>query len=31
LVPDVKHMTFWDGDGALQALQEFLTRHPIQR
>ena len=29
LVPDVKHMTFWDGDGALIALQEFLRRHPI--
>src|SRR5258706_4929451 len=30
LVPDVKHMTFWDGDGALHALQEFLSRHPIK-
>ena len=30
LVPDVKHMTFWDGDGALIALQEFLQRHRIQ-
>jgi pimeloyl-ACP methyl ester carboxylesterase len=29
LVPDVKHMTFWDGDGALAALQDFLARHPI--
>jgi pimeloyl-ACP methyl ester carboxylesterase len=29
LVPNVKHMTFWDGDGALHALQEFLLRHPI--
>ena len=29
LVPGVKHMTFWDGDGALNALQEFLQRHPI--
>jgi pimeloyl-ACP methyl ester carboxylesterase len=29
LVPDVKHMTFWDGDGALQALENFLVRHPI--
>jgi pimeloyl-ACP methyl ester carboxylesterase len=29
LVPRVKHMTFWDGDGALIALQEFLRRHPI--
>ena len=30
LVPDVKHMTFWDGDGALIALQGFLQRHRIQ-
>ena len=30
LVPSVKHMTFWDGDGALAALQDFLARHPIQ-
>jgi pimeloyl-ACP methyl ester carboxylesterase len=29
LVPNVKHMTFWDGDGALHALQDFLLRHPI--
>lgn len=29
LVPNVKHMTFWDGDGALRVLQEFLLRHPI--
>jgi pimeloyl-ACP methyl ester carboxylesterase len=29
LVPNVKHMTFWDGDGALLALQDFLQRHPI--
>jgi len=29
LVPDVKHMTFWDGDGALRTLQDFLERHPI--
>jgi 3-oxoadipate enol-lactonase len=29
LVPNVKHMTFWDGDGALKALQDFLARHPI--
>jgi pimeloyl-ACP methyl ester carboxylesterase len=29
LLPDVKHMTFWDGSGALTALQEFLARHPI--
>jgi pimeloyl-ACP methyl ester carboxylesterase len=31
LVPNVKHMTFWDGDGALAALQDFLTRHPVER
>jgi pimeloyl-ACP methyl ester carboxylesterase len=30
LVPNVKHMTFWDGDGALIALQDFLQRHRIQ-
>jgi len=30
LVPNVKHMTFWDGDGALIALQDFLARHPIR-
>jgi 3-oxoadipate enol-lactonase len=30
LVPNVKHMTFWDGDGALAALQDFLARHPIR-
>src|SRR5918998_2949916 len=30
LVPNVKHMTFWDGGGALAALQDFLSRHPIQ-
>jgi pimeloyl-ACP methyl ester carboxylesterase len=29
LIPNVKHMTFWDGNGALHALQEFLQRHPI--
>jgi 3-oxoadipate enol-lactonase len=29
LIPGVKHMTFWDGDGALKALQDFLSRHPI--
>jgi len=29
LVPNVKHMTFWDGDGALHALEDFLARHPI--
>ena len=30
LVPGVRHMTFWDGDGALKALQDFLQRHPIR-
>jgi pimeloyl-ACP methyl ester carboxylesterase len=30
LVPNVKHMTFWDGDGALIALRDFLQRHPIR-
>ncbi len=29
LIPGVRHMTFWDGDGALKALQEFLERHAI--
>jgi 3-oxoadipate enol-lactonase len=29
LVPEVKHMTFWDGDGALKVLQEFVARHAI--
>ncbi len=29
LIPGVKHMTFWDGDDALVALQNFLDRHPI--
>jgi pimeloyl-ACP methyl ester carboxylesterase len=29
LAAGVKHMTFWDGDGALKALQDFLARHPI--
>ena len=29
LIPNVKHMTFWDGTGGLTALQDFLTRHPI--
>jgi pimeloyl-ACP methyl ester carboxylesterase len=31
LIPGVRHMTFWDGDGALNTLQEFLARHPIAR
>ena len=30
LIPNVKHMTFWDGNGALRTLQDFLIRHPIQ-
>lgn len=30
LIADVKHMTFWDGSGALGALQDFLVRHPIE-
>jgi len=29
LVPGVRHMTFWDSTGALDALQSFLARHPI--
>ena len=29
LIPNTKHMTFWDGTGGLAALQEFLIRHPI--
>jgi pimeloyl-ACP methyl ester carboxylesterase len=29
LIPDTKHMTFWDGTGGLVALQQFLERHPI--
>jgi len=29
LVPGVRHMTFWDGDGAIKALENFLARHPI--
>lgn len=31
LVPGVRHMTFWDGAAALDALQDFLARHPIAR
>jgi 3-oxoadipate enol-lactonase len=30
LIPAVKHMTFWDGSGALCALENFLARHPIE-
>lgn len=29
LIPNTKHMTFWDGSRGLVALQEFLHRHPI--
>src|SRR5262245_22786238 len=29
LIPNVKHMTFWDGTGGLAALEHFLVRHPI--
>ena len=31
LIPGVRHMTFWDSDRALIALQDFLQRHPIGR
>jgi pimeloyl-ACP methyl ester carboxylesterase len=31
LVPNVKHMTFWDSDGALIALRDFLQCHPIPK
>jgi pimeloyl-ACP methyl ester carboxylesterase len=30
LIPETRHMTFWDGDGALIALQDFLACHPIR-
>ena len=30
LAPGVKHMTFWDGGGALAGLEDFLARHPIR-
>jgi pimeloyl-ACP methyl ester carboxylesterase len=29
LIPNTKHMTFWDGSGGVVALKEFLLRHPI--
>lgn len=29
LIPNTKHMTFWDGSGGLVALKDFLLRHPI--
>jgi 3-oxoadipate enol-lactonase len=31
LIPGVRHMTFWDSDGALIALEDFLQRHPIKK
>jgi len=31
LIPGVRHMTFWDGDGAVKALQDFLAHHPIHQ
>ena len=30
LIPNVKHMMFWDGTGGLVALEDFLLRHPIK-
>ena len=29
LLPGVRHMTFWDGTSAIDALDDFLARHPI--
>jgi pimeloyl-ACP methyl ester carboxylesterase len=29
LIPNTKHMTFWDGHRALEVLNEFLLRHPV--
>lgn len=29
LIPNTKHMTFWDGTAGLLALADFLRRHPI--
>lgn len=29
LLPGVRHMTFWDGTSAIDALEDFLARHPI--
>jgi len=29
LIPGVRHMTFWDGDGALKVLEDFIRRHSI--
>jgi pimeloyl-ACP methyl ester carboxylesterase len=30
LIPNTKHMTLWDGNGGLVALEDFLLRHPIE-
>ena len=30
LIPGVRHMTFWDGTGAINALEDFLARHPME-
>ena len=29
LIPNTKHMIFWDGTGGLVALEDFLLHHPI--
>jgi 3-oxoadipate enol-lactonase len=29
LISNAKHMTFWDGNGGLALLKDFLLRHPI--
>jgi 3-oxoadipate enol-lactonase len=29
LIPNTKHMTFWEGSGGLIALEDFFLRHPI--
>jgi 3-oxoadipate enol-lactonase len=29
LVAGVRHMTFWDGDGALKTVRDFIARHPM--
>ena len=31
LIPNTKHMTFWDGSGVLIALEKFLVRHSIEK
>lgn len=30
LIAGTRHMTFWDGNGALEALKDFLARHPLR-